>query len=61
HRLNVAVSRGQHSVFLVRSQVLTDFSPRSPEELLALGAFLALGDDAVTTEVVDLEPASAGA
>ncbi|MGL4175613.1 MAG: DEAD/DEAH box helicase, partial [Dermatophilaceae bacterium] len=58
HRLNVAVSRGQHSVFLVRSQVLTDFSPRSPEELLALGAFLALGDDAVTTEVVDLEPAS---
>ncbi|MGL5852780.1 MAG: DEAD/DEAH box helicase, partial [Phycicoccus sp.] len=30
HRLNVAVSRGQHSVFLVRSRVLTDFPPRSP-------------------------------
>ncbi|MGL4744860.1 MAG: DEAD/DEAH box helicase, partial [Dermatophilaceae bacterium] len=58
NRLNVAVSRGQHSVFLVRSRLLADFSPRSPDELLALGAFLALGDDAVSTEVVEFEMAS---
>ncbi|KRE61984.1 TM0106 family RecB-like putative nuclease [Nostocoides sp. Soil756] len=50
HRLNVAVSRGQYAAFVVRSQVLTDFSPRSPAELLALGAFLRLCDHAVSTE-----------
>ena len=49
HRLNVAISRGQHSAFLVRSRVLTDFSPRTPDELLALGAFLRLCASAVTT------------
>jgi superfamily I DNA and/or RNA helicase len=50
HRLNVAVSRGQHAAFLVRSQVLTDFAPRTPDELVALGAFLGLCGSAVTTE-----------
>ncbi len=49
HRLNVGISRGQHSAFVVRSEVLTDFSPRSPEDLLALGAFLRLCDGAVST------------
>ncbi|MBD3783930.1 MAG: TM0106 family RecB-like putative nuclease [Micrococcales bacterium] len=49
HRLNVAVSRGQHSAFVVRSRVLTDFSPRTAEELMALGAFLRLCDGAVST------------
>ncbi|MGL5864437.1 MAG: TM0106 family RecB-like putative nuclease [Dermatophilaceae bacterium] len=56
HRLNVAVSRGQHSVFLVRSRLLADFSPQSPEDLVALGSFLALGDAAVTTEFVAATP-----
>ena len=49
HRLNVAISRGQYAAYLVRSEVLTDFSPRSPADLLALGAFLRLGAHAVTT------------
>ncbi len=53
HRLNVAVSRGKHSAFVVRSQVLTDFAPRSPGELLALGAFLGLCEAAVSTERVE--------
>ncbi len=52
HRLNVAISRGQHSAFIVRSRVLTDFSPRNPDELLALGAFLRLCDTAVCTSSV---------
>ncbi|WP_030528937.1 TM0106 family RecB-like putative nuclease [Phycicoccus jejuensis] len=52
HRLNVAVSRGQHSAFVVRSRVLTDFSPRSADELVALGAFLRLCEAAVTTRTV---------
>ena len=52
HRLNVAVSRGQHCAFLVRSAVLTEFAPRTPDELIALGAFLGLCASAVTTEHV---------
>lgn len=52
HRLNVAVSRAQHAAYLVRSTVLTDFSPRTPDELLALGAFLGLCERAVTTTAV---------
>ena len=60
HRLNVAVSRGQHSAFVVRSRLLTDFPPRSADELRALGAFLGLCDSAVSTIDVEapvLEPA----
>ena len=59
HRINVAVSRGQHAAFLVRSEVLTDFAPRTPDELIALGAFLGLCTSAVTTETItaDLVPA----
>ncbi len=49
HRLNVAVSRGQHSAFVVRSARLTDFPPRSADELRALGAFLGLCARAVST------------
>lgn len=49
HRLNVAISRGQHCAFVVRSRVLTDLAPRTPEELLALGAFLRMGAAATTT------------
>ncbi|HSF37277.1 MAG TPA: TM0106 family RecB-like putative nuclease [Nocardioides sp.] len=59
HRLNVAVSRGKHCAFIVRSEVLTDFAPRTPDELIALGAFLGLCEAAVTTETMqaDLVPA----
>jgi uncharacterized protein len=60
HRLNVAVSRAQHSVFVVRSRRLTDFPPRSADELRALGAFLGLCDGAATTVEVParvLQPA----
>ncbi|MEO7071058.1 MAG: hypothetical protein ABI131_11270, partial [Nostocoides sp.] len=39
-----AISRGKWAAYLVRSQVLTDFSPRSPGELVALGAFIGLCD-----------------
>ncbi|MDF8265238.1 TM0106 family RecB-like putative nuclease [Luteipulveratus flavus] len=49
HRLNVAVSRAQYAAYLVRSRVLTDVAPRSPEELTALGAFLGLCERAVST------------
>ncbi|WP_404384819.1 TM0106 family RecB-like putative nuclease [Knoellia locipacati] len=49
HRLNVAVSRAQHAAYLVRSTVLTDFAPRTPGDLIALGAFLGLCERAVST------------
>jgi uncharacterized protein len=44
NRLNVAVSRGQLAAYIVRSDVLTDFAPRSTRDLVALGAFLRLCD-----------------
>ncbi|MFL6168365.1 MAG: TM0106 family RecB-like putative nuclease [Ornithinibacter sp.] len=49
HRLNVAISRGQHCAYVVRSSVLTDFAPRTPAELIDLGAFLGLCESAVST------------
>lgn len=58
HRLNVAVSRAQHAAYLVRSTVLTDFAPRTPDELTALGAFLGLCERAVTTRDVTPTPHS---
>ncbi len=57
HRLNVAISRGQHCAFVVRSSVLTDFAPRTPTELIDLGAFLGLCESAVSTH--DCTPAVA--
>jgi superfamily I DNA and/or RNA helicase len=42
NRLTVAVSRGQWCAYIVRSDVLTDFAPRSPDELIALGSFIGL-------------------
>jgi len=56
HRLNVALSRGQHAAYLVRSVALTDFAPRDAREVLALGAFLALGEAAVDTRLVTARP-----
>lgn len=42
HRLNVAISRGQVAAYVLRSRALTDITPASPRDLLALGAFLEL-------------------
>ncbi|MEO6018673.1 MAG: TM0106 family RecB-like putative nuclease [Knoellia sp.] len=59
NRINVAISRGKHAAYIVRSSVLTDFAPRTPDELIALGAFLGLCERAVTTRTFAL-PAPAG-
>jgi len=40
HRLNVAISRAQHTAYLVHAPELTDFVPGSPDGLARLGAFL---------------------
>ncbi|WP_418275299.1 TM0106 family RecB-like putative nuclease [Isoptericola jiangsuensis] len=42
NRINVAVSRGKWCAIVVRSPRLTDYLPRSVEDLEQLGAFLAL-------------------
>lgn len=42
NRLNVAVSRAQYAVIIVRSELLTEYLPTTPDGLLELGAFLAL-------------------
>ncbi|MCE1177915.1 MAG: TM0106 family RecB-like putative nuclease [Micrococcales bacterium] len=46
HRLNVSISRGKWAAYVVCSNVLTDFVPSSPRELLALGAFMHLVGEA---------------
>lgn len=43
NRLNVAVSRAKYASVIVRSQTLTEYLPSTPERLVELGAFLALG------------------
>ncbi|WP_226436075.1 TM0106 family RecB-like putative nuclease [Rhodococcus yananensis] len=40
NRLNVALSRGQWCAFVVRSRVLTEYLPATPDGLVDLGAFL---------------------
>ena len=40
HRLNVAISRAQHTAYLVHAPGLTDLVPGSPEGILRLGSFL---------------------
>lgn len=42
NRLNVAVSRAQYAVLIVRSPSLTEYLPATPAGLIDLGAFLAL-------------------
>ena len=42
NRLNVAVSRAQYAVVIVRSTLLTRYLPATPARLVELGAFLAL-------------------
>lgn len=46
NRLNVALSRGKWAAIIVHSPALTDFAPRTTEELVTLGAFLTLRDAA---------------
>lgn len=42
HRLNVAISRAQHTAFLVHAPGIGDFVPATPAGLERLGAFLAV-------------------
>lgn len=42
NRLNVAVSRAKYAAVIVRSALLTDYLPATPERLVELGAFLSL-------------------
>lgn len=42
NRLNVAVSRAKYMCVIVRSSLLTDYLPTTPDRLVELGAFLAL-------------------
>lgn len=42
NRLNVAVSRAKYTAVIVRSALLTDYLPATPDRLIELGAFLSL-------------------
>ena len=42
NRLNVAVSRAKYQAVVVRSALLTDYLPATPDRLVELGAFLSL-------------------
>jgi uncharacterized protein len=42
NRLNVAVSRAKYSAVIVRSPLLTEYLPSTPDRLLELGAFLSI-------------------
>lgn len=42
NRLNVAVSRAQYAAVIVRSELLTQYLPATPDGLVDLGAFLGL-------------------
>jgi predicted RecB family nuclease len=42
NRLNVAVSRAKYAAIIVRSRLLTDYLPSTPDRLIELGAFLSL-------------------
>ncbi len=46
NRLNVAISRAMYLAVIVRSPLLTDYLPTTPDGLVALGAFLALSPSA---------------
>ncbi|WP_036437535.1 TM0106 family RecB-like putative nuclease [Mycobacterium sp. URHB0044] len=42
NRLNVAISRAKYAAIIVRSTLLTEYLPSTPQGLIDLGAFLAL-------------------
>jgi uncharacterized protein len=50
NRLNVAVSRAKYTAFIIRSTLLTDYLPATPDGLIDLGAFLALSACDTPTE-----------
>jgi uncharacterized protein len=50
NRLNVAVSRAKYAAIIVRSPLLTDYLPSTPDGLIDLGAFLALSPCDTPTE-----------
>jgi uncharacterized protein len=50
NRLNVAVSRAKHTAVIVRSALLTDYLPATPDRLIELGAFLSLASCDTPTE-----------
>jgi predicted RecB family nuclease len=50
NRLNVAVSRAKYTAVIVRSALLTDYLPSTPDRLIELGAFLALSPCDTPTE-----------
>ena len=56
HRLNVALSRGKYAAYLVRSPALADVVPRTPQELLAVGAFLGLDEASVEARAIRPDP-----
>jgi len=45
NRVNVAISRGQWASFVVRSPLLTDYLPSTPEGLAELGGFLGVTEE----------------
>lgn len=49
NRLNVAVSRAQYAAVIVRSSMLTDYLPSTPDRLVELGSFLSLPSDPCDT------------
>jgi superfamily I DNA and/or RNA helicase len=50
NRLNVAVSRAKYAAIIVRSTLLTDYLPSTPDGLIDLGAFLSLASCDTPTE-----------
>jgi uncharacterized protein len=50
NRLNVAVSRAKYTAVIVRSSLLTDYLPATPDRLVELGAFLSLAPCDTETE-----------
>ncbi|MBP1816574.1 TM0106 family RecB-like putative nuclease [Mycobacterium sp. OAE908] len=50
NRLNVAVSRAKYTAIIVRSALLTDYLPATPDRLVELGAFLSLASCDTPTE-----------
>ncbi|HYO01387.1 MAG TPA: TM0106 family RecB-like putative nuclease [Mycobacterium sp.] len=50
NRLNVAVSRAKYAAIIVRSTLLTDYLPSTPDGLIDLGAFLSLSACDTPTE-----------
>ena len=50
NRLNVAVSRAKYAAVIVRSALLTDYLPATPDRLVELGAFLSLSACDTPTE-----------